>query len=61
MYTRAKKILGYWTIKTIPGGVVQFRSLSRKLANEWATLNAPIPASAVLNATIGRAVWRQGV
>lgn len=53
MYTKAKKILGYWVVfleseKNNPKAVVQFKSLSRKTANDWATLNA----------AVGVSVWR---
>ena len=53
MYAKAKKILGYWTVfleseKDNPKAVVQFKSLSRKTANDWATLNA----------AAGVSVWR---
>lgn len=60
MYTKAKQILGFWSIMLVstPNGVVQFKSLSRKLANEWAQANEPMPAAYVLNATTGNTVWR---
>lgn len=58
MYTAAKKIKGYWTIMLESNSAVQFRSLSRKLANDWRTANEPIPAQAAMNATVGKAVWR---
>ena len=60
MYTKAKKVLGYWTImlESSPVGPVQFKSLSRKLANEWRTLNEPIPAPNQYNASLGADVWR---
>ncbi len=58
MYTIATKVAGYWTIMLESNSVVQFRSLSRKLADEWRDANEPVPAQAVLNATAGKAVWR---
>ncbi len=60
MYSKAKRLLGYWCVmlESSPLGPVQFRSLSRVLANEWRTANEPIPASSQLNATSGANVWR---
>lgn len=61
MYAKAKKLFGYWCIMldSSPHGPLQFRSLSRKLANEWRTTNEPIPQANQLNATSGKDVWRQ--
>lgn len=63
MYAKAKKIVGYWTIllqsdigKKNP--VVQFKSLSKTLAEGWRKANEPPPASYQMNASTGRAVWR---
>jgi hypothetical protein len=58
MYTKAKKIAGYWTVLLESSGLVQFRSLSRKAANTWASVNEPLPAPYVLNSTSGTPVWR---
>ena len=60
MYTKAKKVLGYWSImlESKPNGVAQFRSLSRRTAIKWRELNEPPPAPYKLNATAGKAVWR---
>lgn len=60
MYTKAKKILGLWTIlleseADNPKATVQFKSLSRKQANDWRIANEPSPA---LNEAIGVTVWR---
>lgn len=60
MYTKAKKILGYWTIllesdEGNPKAPVQFKSLSRKQANDWRIANEPSPA---LNEALGLSVWR---
>ena len=55
---QVKKDLGNWTVQTVSNGKVMFRSGLRSLAKEWKEINEPIPAAAVLNATIGRSVWR---
>lgn len=59
MYNKAKKILGYWTITLVSNCKPQFKSLSRKLANEWKEANEPRQNTVALNEMAGRSIWRQ--
>lgn len=59
MYTKAKKILGYWTVQLASNGVTQFKSLSRASARAWYKANEPRQNTVALNEMAGRSIWRQ--
>ena len=64
MYSKAKKILGFWVVlldsdANNAAAKPQFRSMSRKLANAWQAANEPIALAYQMNATIGANVWRE--
>jgi hypothetical protein len=53
-----KKDGAMWHVKLASNLLTVYRSMSKKLCQEWRDTNEPIPVHEQLNATAGVKVWR---